>query len=214
MYPDRSERARHWLPVGRYRGRAVTDPDVPTDYLDWYVSSCSPSRGLRHAIEAELARRRGLSSTTPPPLRPLPACKRCVEVEPGAEVSFGWHQVADGTRRIRASCGGCGGFLAFAPIVEPYISEADAAASETAALDVLTAFEDLEIELHSDGRTCWPAPGHRDRVPIALLARLRECGHQLAGLLGRRQQPLTGLRPAAGPERPVTNHRPSRRRLP
>ncbi len=78
-----------------------------------------------------------------------PACTRCRSTEP----RYGWQQRRDGGWHIRVECGGCGGYLKFAPQCEPFLTLANRTASETAVLDVLVQSDELGIGLHSDGRT-------------------------------------------------------------
>ncbi len=78
--------------------------------------------------------------------------------------------------------------MGFAPQVEPFTSEADAAASDTPVLDVLTRLEELGVDLLSDGDTVWFAPGDWRRVPDDVLAAARQCKHSLARLLGDTRQ--------------------------
>src|SRR5438270_6668213 len=84
-----------------------------------------------------------------PPIPTMPACTRCGGIEP----HYGWQQRRDGGWHIRVECGGCGGFLKFAPQVEPFLTFANKTASETSILDVLIQCDALGIELHSNGRT-------------------------------------------------------------
>jgi hypothetical protein len=49
-------------------------------------------------------------------------------------------------------------------------------------LDVLTRLEELGVPLHSDGQRAWPARP----VPPDVAAAVRQCNHQVARLVGRR----------------------------
>jgi hypothetical protein len=82
-------------------------------------------------------------------------------------------------------CGGCARFLKFAPQVEPFVSLADQAASETAVLDALCLCDDLKIDLRSDGRTVdFASAKDRQRAPRRLRDLVRQCSHTLAVLIG------------------------------
>jgi hypothetical protein len=107
------------LPFGRHRGRDLSG--VPTDYLRWCISTCRLSPSLRAALAAELAGR-GIDVPEPTPPR-IPACPRC----PGASYRCTWQTDRLARRHVRASCAGCGMFLAFAPVMEPFSSLADGA---------------------------------------------------------------------------------------
>ena len=97
-----------------------------------------------------------------------------------------WQEDRNGRRRIRADCLGCGRFLAWLPILEPWITSANRNASPTPILDVLTRLDDLDAELRSDGRTVWVKARDWRRVPPDLHALIRQCSHRLARLMGRR----------------------------
>ena len=88
----------------------------------------------------------------------------------GGEPHYLWQQRRDGGWHIRAECGRCGRFLRFAPQAEPFVGFADNTASETAVLDVLCQCDELEIDLHSDGRMVSFGPEgvtkHEDHVAI------------------------------------------------
>jgi hypothetical protein len=62
---------------------------------------------------------------------------------------------------------------------------ADAAASPTAVLDVLTRLEVLGIELESNGRRVWLRYEDYSRVSPDLRALIRSCSFQLAKRMGR-----------------------------
>jgi uncharacterized protein (DUF3820 family) len=70
----------HRLPFGKYRNRELTDPEIPADYLLWFLRTCDPSTGLRAALRQEL-RARGVKKADLPPdpgPPPRPArCRRC-----------------------------------------------------------------------------------------------------------------------------------------
>jgi hypothetical protein len=68
--------------------------------------------------------------------------------------------------------------------MSPYVSQADAAASETPILDTLVRLQDLGVELVSDGQSLAFAGDGWRRTPPDLRAVVRQCGHQLAVLLG------------------------------
>src|SRR5262245_7581627 len=103
--------------------------------------------------------------------RPGPACH--------------WAEDRLGRRYIRGECARCSRWLANLSQVEPYTSQANARASSTAVLDVLVRLEDLGIELQSDGQAVSFGKDWQ-RVPDDLRTLVRQCSHQLAGLLGKR----------------------------
>jgi hypothetical protein len=109
------------LPFGRHRGEPLAG--VPTPYLEWALAECKLSSGLYAATAAEL-RARGLE-VAERPAPALPACRRC---GPAGGYRCSWEHDSLGRPRIRAACGRCGAFLAFAPQVPPYTAQADARA--------------------------------------------------------------------------------------
>jgi len=123
------------LPFGRHRGKLL--PDVPSDYLAWLLRAVKLSRGLRDAVAAELVGR-GVAAP-PPPALPAQGGGACCA---GRRYRHRWMDDRRGRRQIRRECDGCGTGLGFAPQVEPFTTEADAAASDTAALDVLLKCEE------------------------------------------------------------------------
>jgi hypothetical protein len=108
------------LPFGRHAGQALAT--VPLSYLTWAMERAKLSSGLRSALEHELARRGVRVSPRPP--RPLRPCPR----HPDAGHSLAWQADRLARRRIRATCGACGRFLDFAPLVPCYVAKADQAA--------------------------------------------------------------------------------------
>jgi hypothetical protein len=157
---------------------------VPKDYLAWLLRTCKLSSGLRAAVRAELLHRGADSSGLPPELPPAsePTCPRC-----GCRgMAYAWFEDRLKRRQVRRSCGRCGKHLGFAPQVPPYTTLADAAASPTAVLDVLTQCEELGIALKSDGQAAdfatredslWAEPTLRERVA--------QCRATLGRLLGK-----------------------------
>jgi hypothetical protein len=133
------------LPFGKHQGQPL--PEIPPGYLQWLLRECKLSSGLRSAVADELVRR-GLPAPPPPPT-PEPACHWCGF---DGEMNYGWMQDRLGRRQIRRTCGSCDRRLGFAPQEPPYTNMADAAASPTAVLDVLTRCEELRIGLRSDGK--------------------------------------------------------------
>jgi hypothetical protein len=163
---------------GKHKGRTLTS--IPTSYLTWLLDAgVKLSGGTRTAVGDEL-RRRNVEAPPPPPPKPPPTCSRC-----GCEeLLFRWYEHANGVRQIRRTCRRCGLWLGCAPRVPPYTTLADAAASPTPILDVLTRLDDLGVELRSDGRRVWISGTDWHRVPKELHDVIRQCGHTLAGLLG------------------------------
>jgi uncharacterized protein (DUF3820 family) len=166
------------LPFGKHKGRPLAE--VPADYLQWFARTCRLSTGLRNAVADELARR-GLESPPEPGPAPYPACRDCGR----AGVVARWQEDARGDRRIRGECPRCGRYLCWLPVIPPWVGQADAAASKTPLLDVLTMLDDLGVELESDGRSVSIPWRDWRRVPPELHAVIRQCNNQLARLLGR-----------------------------
>ncbi len=171
------------IPFGKYRGKPVDG--VPSSYLQWVLRECKPSHGLRAAIARELTRRgAGVPApTVPPAAGQPPRCLRC----PSAPALAMWQEDVRGNKRIRAECSRCRGFLCWAPQVEPFVSQANAASSPTAILDVVIEAEERGIALESDGHGIWL----EGDVPDDLRRAAYECSHRLAVLLGdtsRRQR--------------------------
>jgi hypothetical protein len=128
---------------------------------------------------AELTRQQQPAQQIPP----MPACARCG----GIERHYGWQQRRDGGRHIRVECRGCGQFLKFAPQVEPFVGFANNRASQTAILDVLIGCDGLGIDLTSDGQAVsFTRPEDNHREPQRLRELVRQCSHDLAGLMGRK----------------------------
>jgi hypothetical protein len=115
------------LPFGKHMGRPLAE--LPGDYLDWLLRNCKLSSGLRAAVAGELARR-GLNPPPPPGPAPYPACRDCGR----AGVVARWQEDSRGERRIRGECPRCGRYLCWLPILQPWIGQADAAASKTPVL--------------------------------------------------------------------------------
>jgi hypothetical protein len=164
------------LPFGKHKG-------VPTDYLRWVIDACKLSSGLRAAVANELTKR-GIDVPAPPPPRPIRPCPRC-----GGVGSFVfWQEDRAGRRRISARCKQCHRHLTFPPCVEPYLSMANAAASQTPILDALVRLEELGVEVHSDGQRAWIEYEDWNKVPADLHAIVRQCSHQLARMLGNTER--------------------------
>jgi hypothetical protein len=142
-------------------------------------------RGLRAAVVTELQRR----GRAVPHEYTVAVCRRrdCRS----ARMVHRWYEDSLGRRQILRSCAACGERQGFAPRVEPYVSEADAAASPTAVLDVLVLADMVGVALRSDGqvasvcacRRCRQAGAPESRVE--LLARLEECRSRLGRIMGR-----------------------------
>jgi uncharacterized protein (DUF3820 family) len=166
------------MPFGKHRGQPLRD--IPTSYLRWLVGGVKLSSGLRLAVAEELQRRGvevGLPPSQPFPVR---ACDRC----PAAGVAFGWAEDSLGRKRVRASCTVCDCLLAIPPSRPPYSTLADIAASASPMLDVLLACEAAGVELASDGRKVWLVGDGWKKLSPEMKAKLRECSHQLAGMIG------------------------------
>jgi hypothetical protein len=164
------------LPFGRHKNLPLAQ--VPADYLRRLLSTAKLSSGLRAACSAELAGR-GVPVPPPPPPAPPRPCRGCGALA----FAHTWQEDRAGGKRIRRSCRRCGRYCCFAPLVEPYTSEANASASPTPILDVLTRLEDLGVELVSDGRRAevpWP---QAQRLPDDLRETIRGCQHTLARMI-------------------------------
>jgi hypothetical protein len=169
------------LPFGRYQGQPLAE--VPSSYLRWCLTEVATlSHRLRHALIEELDRR---DSPTPPVSleRPLRGCKR----HPDAKPVITWEEDSLGRKRLRGDCSRCGRFCDFPPCVPPYTTAADAHASPTPVLDVLTQLDELGLELVSDGKAVRVAAQDVPRVPAELLRLVRQCRHELARLLRQRR---------------------------
>lgn len=166
------------MPFGKWKDRDLAE--VPSDYLNWMLRTCKLSSGLRQAVALEM-QSRGEPIPKPPPVRVPLGCNRCGS----SAVVHDWLQTRNGRRQIRRSCLRCGSFLGFAPQVPPFLTEAERRASPTAILDVLTELEALGVELQSDGASCWVRGEDYFKVPRELHAKIRQCKHTLASMLGR-----------------------------
>jgi hypothetical protein len=71
-------------------------------------------------------------------------------------------------------------------MVSPFVEEADRNASQTPILDALTKLDALGVDLKSDGKSVWLFPEDEKRVPPHAHSLIRQCSHQLAGMLGKR----------------------------
>lgn len=170
----------HVLPFGKWKNRPLADID--SGYLKWALSTIKLSSGLRAALADELVNRGEAPPAVPEPKAVVPACPRC---GPGGKVSYEWAEDRLGRRQVRQSCRACGRSLGYAPRVSPYIELANASASPTAALDVLTMAEEQGVELRSDGAAADFAFGHWHKASPELRRRLRECRHLLGRLIGK-----------------------------
>jgi len=129
--------------------------DIGTDYLLWCLLECHRlPLSLRYAIIIEL-KGRGINPDRG--RRTAPACERC---GPGVSIDYCWVELRHGRRRIRRTCRRCDRHLGFAPLFPSVVSQANAAVSETALLDVLIAAHDLGVELRNDGRSVEFASAH------------------------------------------------------
>jgi hypothetical protein len=108
------------IPFGRYKDRPL--PDIPASYLHWLLRETKLSSGLRAAVEGELRSRGVTPPAAPPPAPPAP-CRRCGDTRHVHR----WALDRLGRRVIRKACAGCERFCGFAPQVEPFVREADAA---------------------------------------------------------------------------------------
>jgi hypothetical protein len=168
------------LPFGKHQGQPLAE--VPTSYL-CYLARGKLSSGLRAAVAEELSRR-GIAPPPRPEPTNIPSCSRCKNTLYDCR----WQEDRAGRKSIRAECRYCHMFLAFAPLVPPFTEEADKNASAAPVLDALTRLEALGVEVQSDGKSCWLRWEDEARVPPQLRSVLRQCSHQLAGLLGRRPE--------------------------
>jgi uncharacterized protein (DUF3820 family) len=110
----------HRLPFGRHEGQPLAD--VPTRYLLWFYTTCSPSAGLRQAIYDVLQARGDCPDGLQPPPPPAPlVCPRCNS----AFVRVTWQERQDGTRILRADCTFCGGFIRFLPLLPEFIDRVE-----------------------------------------------------------------------------------------
>jgi uncharacterized protein (DUF3820 family) len=169
------------LPFGRYAGLRLAE--VPTAYLSWLIREAKLSSGLRLTVAGELESR-GVAVPPPPAPRQVTPCRDCPGPPP---ISYGWAQDSLGRARIRAECACCRRLLTHPPCVPPYTTFADAAASAAPVLDALIRLEALGVELVSDGKTVSFQGEDWRKVPPELRAIVRQCSHQLAGLLGSRR---------------------------
>jgi hypothetical protein len=71
------------------------------------------------------------------------------------------------------------------PCVEPYLSHAYAAASNSSLLDVLAELKALGVEPRTDGQTCWLRYEDLRKVPADLQDKLRGCACRLARMLAK-----------------------------
>jgi hypothetical protein len=175
----------HLMPFGKHKGKALAD--IPSSYLGWLLRECRLSTGVRSAVAAELESRGGKAPAPPSP-KPEPDCRPC-GAGPEA-ISYSWLQTRNGGRQISRRCSRCGEWLGSAPHVEPFVSRADAAASATPVLDVLTGCEELGIRLRSDGAAAGFA-SYEDcrKAPQELRALVRQCRHSLARMIGKDPDP-------------------------
>ncbi len=180
------------LPFGKHKGEALST--VPTDYLRWLIANCKLSSGLRAAVVESLAAR-GVEVPPPAPPRSLRFCAD----HPGVPPLCFWMEDRLGRRRIRAECRRCRRSVDCPPLVPPFTTMADALASPAPILDALTRMDEMGIEVCSDGRSVWLDCENYRKTPPDLQAIIRQCSHQLAGLLGDNRKPS----PAATP-RPTT----------
>jgi hypothetical protein len=98
-----------------------------------------------------------------------------------------WMEDTLGRRQIRRTCFACGEKNGFAPQVEPFTTEASAAASPTATLDMLLWAEEVGIGLKSDGTVADFANGEDyKRAEPAMRDLLAECRSRLGKLMGRK----------------------------
>jgi hypothetical protein len=168
------------LPFGKHKG--IPLDGVPTDYLAWALRECKLSTGLHAAVAGEVARRGGAVPPPPPPPR-----LRCPDCRSASEPRFTWQQDRRGDKRIRAECGACQKFIAFAPLREPYTLAADALASSRPAVDALLLAEQEGIELASDEASVRFATVQGYHAASQRLRDLlvRQANHVLGSMMGR-----------------------------
>jgi hypothetical protein len=190
------------MPFGKHRGRPLSE--IPDGYLQWLLREVAKlSAGLRAAAVAELTRRgRPVPDAPPPPPRD-PRCWRC-----GSQrLRPGWMQVAGGGQRIKLTCADCGRSGGFAPHTPEYVAQADAGASPTAVLDVLTECEEQGITLASNGETGgFASYADWQRASPELRAKVAQCRVSLGRMMRRQdgRRPANGTGSASGRvERPV-----------
>jgi hypothetical protein len=151
------------------------------------LRTCKLSSGLRVAVRTELlSRPAGPRDLPPEPASPPPKCDRCHS----RDIALSWQQLANGAKRIRAECRHCHGFIKFMPETPENVAAADAAASPTALLDVLTRLEEAGVNLDSDGRRVWVRWEDGQRLPSDLRTLIHQCSHSLAKLLGDTRGPV------------------------
>jgi hypothetical protein len=110
------------LYFGCHKGKPL--PQVPSDYLRWTLATVNLSSGVRAAVTDELMRR---GETPPPAGKPEPGCHRCGWMA----LTYNWATMSDGRRFIRRRCQRCGSHAGQAPLIEPFVSRADAAEGES-----------------------------------------------------------------------------------
>jgi hypothetical protein len=172
--------ADHLMYMGTHKGKPISA--IPSAYLEWCLQTWRLSSGFRAGVTAELESR-GQKAPAPPPPKPEPSCRQC-----GAgpdTINYSWLQTRHGRRQIRRTCGHCGEWLGSAPQIEPYLSRANAAASATPVLDVLTRCEELGIRLRSDGAAVnFASSEDWHRATPGLRNLVRQCRHSLAKMIG------------------------------
>jgi hypothetical protein len=160
---------------------------MPTDYLHWLYQNCKLSSGFRQAVRAEsLTRGDGARDLPPEQAGPPPECDRCHS----RDIALSWQQLANGAKPIRAECRHCHGFIKFMPETPENVGAANAAASPTALLDVLTRLDDYRVNLDSDGMRAWLRWEDCPRVPPDVQAMVRQYSHSRAQLLGDTHGPV------------------------
>ena len=78
----------HSFQSGKYAGKLIADPSVPSSYLRWCVENFKPNR-FRAAIEEELVRRDGCSPTQPSPGGKPASASASTEKLPGSAAWMG-----------------------------------------------------------------------------------------------------------------------------
>jgi hypothetical protein len=152
-------------------------------YLQWLLT-IKLSSGLRLAVADEL-RRRGRQAPEPAPPAPQLPCPQCG----GREFRHRRLEDALGRRHIRRACARCGQKCGFAPHGEPYLSEAEAAASPTAPLDLLLWCNEAGVDLKSDGKVAdFASRADYLHAEPAMRELLEQCRAKL-GRLMRKQEP-------------------------